>query len=406
MKDSSNDLLNSSGESLPTDRQIIDLILERGVDTFSIVADSVLSSLDQYLQDLASDGKVRRWVLPSERSSPGVAVGTWLATGKLTPMMMQNSGFSHAMDSLRTVMLVHQIPGLVVTGWRGDDARLDQSEPHILVGDLTDLDNQNTVGADHLFGHRHGENLLREVGRSLDDATAGSLACLRISPRGFNRSYPLRNLTPSRIKYHSPQAYASVVAAKGCQFAEVQSASLISRDDALTSIHERLAPLDPFYIVANGFNSRAMQALRLTDQTFENAGGMGSALAIAWAAAKSLPGQLFVAIDGDQNATMNEMDKVLATDYPDNLYWFILNNGCGESVGPSVSLPLPPWFYDLATVINTSSESPGSFNHPRINDSGLKFAPPEARRLAGEIGSLPAQAHLARAIIARKWSQA
>ena len=145
-----------------------------------------------------------------------------------------------------------------------------------------------------------------------------------------------------------------------------------------------------------------MRALRLTERTFENAGGMGSTLAIAWGAAKSDPSRVYVAIDGDQNAQMNEMDKVLCSDYPENLYWFILDNGTGESVGTSRSRPLAPWFYDLARVIPTRNGAPGSFKHPRINASGLKFASPEAKALAAEIGNLPAQAHLARRILARR----
>ena len=117
---------------------------------------------------------------------------------------------------------------------------------------------------------------------------------------------------------------------------------------------------------------------------------------------KSNPRQIFVAIDGDQNAAMNEMDKVLASDYPENLHWFILNNGTGESVGPSLSLPLCPWHYDPARVINTRNIPPGSFKHSPINSSGLKFESEEARALAKEIGSLPAQAHLARRILAAR----
>lgn len=388
--------------SVPTDTDIIDAFLEQGIDTFCLVADSVLSSMDQYIIDLVAEGRAHRWAVPSERSCPAVAVGRWLATGRLTLMMMQNSGFTNAMDYLRTVMLVHRIPGIVLNGWRGFDALLDQSEPHILVGDVTDSDNENTVGAEHVFGKRSGIGLMHAVRSSIDNALAGNLSCLRVSPPGFRRAHPLATVTPERINYPDPARYAAVAAEKGRRFEEVQRDALLSRDEALIKMHEIMAPQDPFYIVANGFNARAMQGLRLTENTFENAGGMGSTLAIAWGAAKSNPDQVFVAIDGDQNATMNEMDKVVASDYPPNLYWFIMNNGSGESVGPSLSIPMAPWLYDLAYVINTCCEKPGTFAHPRINDSGLKFASDEGRATAREMGSLPAQAHLARQILARK----
>jgi hypothetical protein len=93
------------------------------------------------------------------------------------------------------------------------------------------------------------------------------------------------------------------------------------------------------------------------------------------------------------------MEKVLSSDYPENLFWFILDNGVGESVGFTPSIPLSPWHYDLAHVINTASGTSGSFRYPRMNASGVKFEAPEAWHLAERIGKLPAQAHLARRIL-------
>mgnify|MGYP003341126216 FL=1 len=120
------------------------------------------------------------------------------------------------------------------------------------------------------------------------------------------------------------------------------------------------------------------------------------------AAAKSNPNQIFVAIDGDQNAIMNEMEKVVCSDYPENLFWYIINNGTGESVGTSISIPLSPWHYDLARIIHTYNDPPGTFTYPRINGSGIKFDNEEAMNLAKEIGNLPAEARLARKILEKK----
>lgn len=386
---------------VPTDVEVVDAFLQRGIDTVCMVADSILSTMDQYLMDLADAGKVDRWVLPSERSIPAVAIGRWLATGELALMSMQNSGFSNAMDYLRTVMVAHRIPGIALVSWRGFDAMLDDSEPHILIGELTEADTQSTVGRDHVYGRRDGVGLAYDTSAAIDDALAGNLVCLRVSPPGFKKTYALRAVDEAKIPRLDLERYASVAAKKGTPFAEVMRAAPSTRDEALTAIHARMRPLDPFYVVGNGFNARAMQALRLTERTFENAGGMGSSLAIAWGAAKSDPGTTFVAIDGDQNAVMNEMEKVLASDYPENLHWFILDNGTGESVGPSTGLPLAPWHYELAHVMRTKNEPPGRFAYPRVNASGLKLANEPARALAREIGNLPAQAHLARRILAK-----
>ncbi|MFN5620493.1 MAG: thiamine pyrophosphate-dependent enzyme [Flavobacteriales bacterium] len=387
---------------MPKDTAIVDTILSAGIDTYCLVADSVFATMDQYVADLAAEGRVNRWVMPSERSIPAVAAGRWLATGQLTAMSMQNSGFSNAMDYLRTVLLVHKIPGLVLSSWRGFDAQLDESEPHIVVGDLTESDTIVTMGEGHVFGHRYGHHLLEQTHAALSDALAGNLACLRVSPQGFNKSYPLRFIPDARIPQIDLTRYYETSAKKGMPFQQVQKQQIISREEALHRIHEEMKGLNPFYIVGNGFNPRAMQALRITEDTFENAGGMGSSLAIAWGAAKSNPNQVFVAVEGDQNAVMNEMEKVICSDYPENLYWYILNNGSGESVGPSLSLPLAPWHYELARVINTHNIEPNSFSYPRINASGLKFDMPEAAAITSEIGNLPAQARLARIILERK----
>lgn len=386
----------------PSDKEIIDLFIERGIDTVCMVADSVFASMDQYITDLESEGKMNRWVVPSERSIPAVAAGRWLATGKLTIMSMQNSGFTNAMDYLRTVMAVHRIPGIVLSSWRGFDSILDNSEPHILIGDLTDMDNRNTMGNDHVFGYRSGANMLEEVNRAIEDSLAGNLSCIRVSPPGFRKEYPLRKPEENAIPRVDRRYYDWIRDSKGKSRDLVESIAPISREEALIQIHNQMKNLDPFYIIGNGFNPRAMQALRLTENTFENAGGMGSSLAIAWGAAKSNPDQIFVAIEGDQNAVMNEMEKVLVYDYPENLYWFILNNGTGESVGPSKSIPLSPWHYELANVIETTCIAPGSFHYRRIDDSGLKFDSEESKALAAEIGNLPAQAALARHILIKR----
>lgn len=396
----------TDGESVTvsslTDVEIVELFYASGINTFCIVADSVLSSMDQYIMDLQNQGKANRWVVPSERSIPAVAVGRWLATGEHTVMLMQNSGFSNAMDYIRTVMILHKIPGLVISGWRGHDSLSDDSEPHILIGDMTESDSVTTLGREHVFGNRNGDGLIDEAKSAIADLLNGNVSCLLLSPSGFVKSYELKHVSKEAIPYIDISYYNNLIQKKGLPFGVVMQEPLISREDALRKIHEEMESADPFYIVGNGFNPRAMQALRITENTFENAGGMGSTLAIAWGAAKSNPDQVFVAIDGDQNAVMNEMEKVLCSDYPENLFWYIINNGTGESVGTAVSLPLAPWHYELARVINTYNIPVNSFNYPRINASGMKFDKIEAQLIAQKIGNLPAEAFMAREILANK----
>ena len=386
------------GTAKLTDVEFVDEQLDRGINTFVIVADSAWQSVDQYLMDLEVDGKVNRWGMPSERSIPAVATGKWFATGELSNMMMQNSGFSNAMEYLRTIMQVHKIPGVLTSGWRGFE--FEGSPPHDLLGDITDKDNKNVYEKIDLFGTRSGRGLYTEVRKALDRASEGNyghLVCIRLSPGGLEKTYELRKVEESEVSYHNPAYYEAVKAKKGRPFEEVQAAGRMHPDDAMRFIVSS-NPSDAFYFVYNGYGARRFQALNLTENCFENAGGMGSSTALAWGAAKSNPEQLFIAIDGDQNTLMNDsMDDVLSSDYPPNMKRYIVNNGAGDSVGRALSRPLAPWKYDLSYTINIENQDPNEpFPYPRVGARGLKFNTQEALDLAKEIGDLPAVAWLGR----------
>jgi hypothetical protein len=109
-----------------------------------------------------------------------------------------------------------------------------------------------------------------------------------------------------------------------------------------------------------------------------------------------------VVVDGDQNAQMSCMKDHLAVTYPDNLSWYILNNGIGASVGTAASLPLAPWYDDLARVIPTLPDEPGSFTYPRVRGKGVYFDTDEARYMAEKIGPLASHAERFKQWIARK----
>ena len=50
-----------------------------------------------------------------------------------------------------------------------------------------------------------------------------------------------------------------------------------------------------------------------------------------------------------------------------------LANGAGTSVGTAPSLPLAPFYNDLARIVATIPDEPGSFNHPRVRAAGAYF---------------------------------
>lgn len=386
------------GSAIPTSSEINLEFYHRNLRTIIMVADSVMAPLDQQWMDDAMKGLVSRWVLPSERSIPAAAIGKYLATGEPSVMAMQNTGFSHAMEYIRTIMRPFGVPGLVFMSWRGHD-ETETSLPHIIIGDATDADTKNVFDKKDIFGKRNGIGYLRDMRRALDRLfeDGGHLVCLRLSPDAFIPNYPLRETDENDIEYFNPDYYEYMSSIKGRPFREVQADPKMTREEAFQFVFEREGP-EAFIVDGNGYGPRCMQALQLTEGSFDNDGGFGSSLAIAWGAAKSNPDQKFVAIDGDQNAFNSEMDKILSSDYPMNLSWYIFNNGTGESVGPSRSKPLTKAHYELASVINTKNEPPVPYHYKRIGALGAKFRTQEALTLAAEIGDHPAQM-----VLARRW---
>lgn len=385
------------GFGKPTSSEVVGEFLDRGLNTVIMVADSVMAPMDQEWMDLAKEGAVNRWVMPSERSIPAVAVGRYLATGESSVMAMQNTGFSHAMEYIRTIMRPFGVPGLVFMSWRGHN-ETETSLPHVIIGEATDADTRNVFNKEDIFGRRNGRGYLGDMRKAIDRLfeDSGHMVCLRLSPDASTPDYPLRETDESEIEYFDPEYYEYVSSIKGRPFKEVQAAPKMTREEAFQFVFNKEGP-DVFIVDGNGYGPRCMQALQLTEGSFDNDGGFGSSLAIAWGAAKSNPDQKFVAIDGDQNAFNSEMDKILSSDYPlNNLSWYIFNNGTGESVGPSRSRPLTKAHYELAYVINTKNEPPVPYRYKRIGAFGAKFRTQEALTLASEIGDHPAQMALAR----------
>jgi thiamine pyrophosphate-dependent acetolactate synthase large subunit-like protein len=138
----------------------------------------------------------------------------------------------------------------------------------------------------------------------------------------------------------------------------------MSREEAIRTIAARHP--NAALLFCNGFTSRAARATVDHERAFYNIGYMGGTLAIGWGLAMSRPDVDVVVIDGDQNALMSAMKDQLAADYPPNLHWYILDNGIGASVGTSESLPLGAMYDDLARIVRTKPDEPGSFVFPRV----------------------------------------
>lgn len=112
-------------------------LTSRGVDFFTGVPDSLLKDICAYISDNTPED--RHIISANEGSSIGLAVGSYLATGKLPLVYMQNSGFGNTVNPLLSIadVDVYSIPILLLIGWRGEPGTKDEPQ-HIKQGMISE----------------------------------------------------------------------------------------------------------------------------------------------------------------------------------------------------------------------------------------------------------------------------
>lgn len=373
----------------PTDQQIVERFQKRGIDTIVSVPCSITQTIDAQWQDMADNGQMRLIRAVSENALIGVASGAWLGNGEIAMAHMQNSGFTNSADGLISFARVYGIPVLELVTWRGSN-KADDSEPHQAIGERTQGLTREIAGSKNMFGDRLGRGILRAMDKAIDQAQAGGVAIIRLSPDAFKKTYPMH--TPD-IESEDQDQYEErsekIKREKGSSRRDVIKRPRISRAEAMQEIVGNHP--DAAIIFSNGYNARGAQAHADRLGNFYNAGYMGGASAIAMGLALVNPDIEVVWVDGDQNAQMGWVKDNLAAKYPRNLHGYVLDNGIGASVGVSRSLALAPWHYDLTRVIRTVPDGrPGEFTDKRVGAHGVYFKEEEARDLASKIGPLPA----------------
>ncbi len=383
--------LTAARESLtrPTDRQIVEKLSDAGISHVVSVPCSITAGIQNMWEQQAEQGKLDLINTTHEHNLVGLAAGTYLGTGESTLIHMQNSGLPNAGDGIISFAEVYRIPTLLLVTWRGNTGK-DDSEPHQAIGKRTEKLTHAIVG-ENVFGTRMGRGILQAIDRAVEVMQQGGVAAVRLSPDAFKKSYTPQ-LPQIADVYSWKEAYERLVQYfdKGTEENPIQPDHRIDRDRAL----ERIVSVHPdaAILFANGYTARAAQAVVDRVGNFYNTGYMGGTLAIGYGMARCNPDIEVVVVDGDQNAMMSNMKDHLKNDYPDNLYWYILDNGIGASVGTARSLPLAADYYELARVIPTTPDAYDSFPHPRVKGVGAYFDTEEAQDMAERIGPLPAHA--------------
>lgn len=330
------------------DISFVESLIKAGFKEYFTVPCTITNTVHKIWEELSFGKKINLLTTTHEHNLAGLAAGAYFATGRPAVVLMQNSGLGNFADGLITFAQIFKIPMLIIVTWRGDSAK-DESEPHQAIGKITDAFTHTL--SKNVFGNQDGSNFESELKKAIKIVQKGESAILRVASSVLQKTLKNEN----DVK---PQPKAKTMSLQKSHDA------FTTREESLKSIiqnHKNAAIL-----FANGYTAREAKALFHKPNHFYNIGYMGGTLAIGYALAWLKPELDVVVVDGDQNAQMSCAKDHLANFYPKNLHWYILDNQVGASVGNTQSLPLAPWYYDLATVLKFKPEKK-EFSYPRVH---------------------------------------
>lgn len=118
-------------------KRFVKEINECGISIFAGVPDSLLKHFCDYIN--SEDNKdIRHFVTVNEGAAVGLAVGSYLSTGRPACVYMQNSGLGNIVNPVTSIANsdVYGIPMLFIIGWRGEPGKVDEPQ-HAFMGKIT-----------------------------------------------------------------------------------------------------------------------------------------------------------------------------------------------------------------------------------------------------------------------------
>lgn len=290
--------------------ELLRQIEKMGIAVIAGVPDSTLKQFCDGLQ--LYEGHFRHYVTANEGAAIGLAVGTYLASGKPACIYMQNSGIGNAVNPIASLANgdVYGIPMLLIVGWRGEPGVKDEPQ-HVFQGKITC----------RLFETMEIPYAVVDAGTTEEEMSA--------------------ILQEAKTHLNANRQFAIIVK-KGTFEADKKFAwkngNVLVREQVLGRLLE-MTPKDACIVSTTGKISRELyeQSNRLFgshDSIFMTVGGMGHASMIAFGIAQEKPEKKVICIDGD-GAVLMHMGALafIASHAPANYVHIVLNNQAHESVG-------------------------------------------------------------------------
>lgn len=291
-------------------REFLEAINKRGIQKIAGVPDSTLK---QFCDELQFQGEVfSHDVTANEGAAVGIAVGSYLGSGRPACVYMQNSGLGNIVNPLTSLanIDVYGIPMLFVIGWRGEPGVKDEPQ-HVFQGKIT-CEMLEVLQVPYAVIDE--KTTLEELEQILDkawDAFAQNIQYAIVVKKG----------TFAKDREHIWENGFS-----------------LNREEALGTILESI-PSDACIVSTTGKISRELYEQSDArkgnhDNLFMSVGGMGHASMIALGVAGEQKDRKVICVDGD-GATLMHMGALafVASQAPENLYHIVINNQAHESVG-------------------------------------------------------------------------
>jgi phosphonopyruvate decarboxylase len=111
---------------------LLNFLRKRNINFYTGVPDSVLKNFIEIIPNK------KNIIAANEGSAVSIAIGSYLGSGKLPLVYMQNSGLSNAINPLISIAhpKVYSIPLILMIGWRGAPGLKDEPQ-HELKGKIT-----------------------------------------------------------------------------------------------------------------------------------------------------------------------------------------------------------------------------------------------------------------------------
>ena len=282
--------------------------------------DSVLAPLCSYFET----ENAHHVVTANEGSAVGLACGTYLGSGELPLVYLQNSGLGNAINPLISLAdsRVYGIPMFLLIGWRGAPFVSDEPQ-HRKQGEST-------------------EELLRMLDipfKVLDEETCEN-QCAELCQLALDRSAPAALLVPKGALKSKPES-------------RTPDPNMPQRAEVIEQLLD-LLDSDTVVVSTTGWTSRELHTLRsqkdsLADLDFLNVGAMGHCSQIALGIAVTQPERTIFCLDGDGSCLMHLGGLTTIGEIrPKNFKHLLFNNGMHESVGGSPVTAPKLSFRDLA----------------------------------------------------------